>query len=304
MYGVNFTFSFLHAHSGGLLLMASNAACIYIASTCSVAQFQYCSNSVLLIFEQFDLQIAWLSFSRAWFLKPGHSSRACTWERTFLPSQTIWNIILGSSWEACIVTHHRVLILPWDPGNNLYPVGMNHFATSRVTFCMLLLLPWDPGNGICCWLDGAKLCWSISWDPGDQAVLIDALRILQTIPHSKTTKSFWLYLVVQQAVLISWDPGDMVLLLVQFVEHSWCFINLLLSDSLRFPYCMSEVFNNGVQSIEQPAVKFVLSASSYEQWDPGGVHFTKCSRLATENWHRLGGKPAIKGEGMSAPLLP
>ncbi|XP_037454114.1 uncharacterized protein LOC119324429 isoform X1 [Triticum dicoccoides] len=375
----------------------------YMVSTRSMAQFQYRSSSVLLIFEQFDWQIAWLPFPRAGFLMFGRFSRACTLQRPFLLSPTIWNFtVLGSSWGTRIVTCH-LLLFPWDPCNNLQFVGMSHLVTSRATFCMLLLLPWDPGNDTCCSLDGATLRWRIAWDLGDLPVLIDALRILQ-------------YLVVQQTVLISGDLGDMVLVLVQFVAHSWCFLSLLLPDPLRYGisitklnkvwdlgslglqpseviffmrlmmpwnfrspatygwhamnsspedgpqaiivgrqfsygllslddlylfqdhYCKSPCYTSeafkseGVQGNEHCAVKLVLPAlSSCEQWDPGGLNFANVQGMqvpallgllialcicsgwclqgntpmkSAEKRHRLGGKPIVKGEGMSASLLP
>jgi hypothetical protein len=89
--------------------------------------------------------------------------------------------------------------------------------------------------------------------------------------------------------------------------------------------------SGGVQSNEQCMVKLVMPAfSSQKQWDPGGLisqTFRACKyhvlalgslialcilRLVfimdnsyepVASWHRLGGKPVFKAEGMSASLL-
>lgn len=60
-------------------------------------------------------------------------------------STTIRLIIVVGSSEISTITHHLVLLLPWDLGHNSSPAGVGHLAASNFSL-HLSLLPWNLGH--------------------------------------------------------------------------------------------------------------------------------------------------------------
>lgn len=88
-------------------------------------------------------------------------------------------------------------------------------------------------------------------------------------------------------------------------SHWWCFSWGTYPDADVTAACLGrstpKEFQSTAHNNEQHAVQSLQpTTSSYAQWDPGGLDFAE----PVKNRHRLGGKPVVKEEGMSATTQP